>query len=83
MNGAPLGIEFPGYDVRRGTLSDLAACSALCQRVHGQDRSGELQNAISQGTARVVEHLGAITPMRRTSRLLLTPWPTPIRVWRR
>jgi hypothetical protein len=33
---------------------------ALC-RVHGHDRSGELQDAIGQGTARVVEHLGAVT----------------------
>jgi GNAT superfamily N-acetyltransferase len=61
MGGAALGIEFPGYDVRPATLGDLVACNALCQRVHGHDRSGELRDAISQGTARVVEHLGAVT----------------------
>ena len=61
MDGAPLGIKFPGYDVRPATVSDLASCYALCRRVHGHDRGGELQDAIGQGTARVVEHLGAIT----------------------
>jgi predicted N-acetyltransferase YhbS len=61
MDGAPLEIKFPGYDVRPALVGDLAACSALCRRVHGHDRSGELQDAVSQGTARVVEHLGAVT----------------------
>jgi hypothetical protein len=60
MDGTPLGIRFPGYDVRPATVSDLAACNALCRRVHGHDRGGELQDAISQRTARVVEHLGAV-----------------------
>jgi predicted N-acetyltransferase YhbS len=61
MDGAPLRIKFHGYDVRSATLGDLAACNALCRRVHGHDRGGELQDAIGQGTARVVEHLGAVT----------------------
>jgi predicted N-acetyltransferase YhbS len=61
MDGAPLGIRFPGYDVRPATIGDLAACNALCRRVHGHDRGGELQDAIRHGTARVVEHLGAVT----------------------
>jgi predicted N-acetyltransferase YhbS len=80
MGGAPLGLKFPGYDVRPATLGDLAACNALCRRVHGHDRGGELQDAISQGMARVVEHLGPSLRMRRTSRFLRTPWPIPIRV---
>ena len=61
MDGKPLEIKFPGYDVRPALVGDLAACNALCQRVHGHDRGGELQDAVSQGTARVVEHLGAVT----------------------
>jgi predicted N-acetyltransferase YhbS len=61
MDGAPLGIRFPSYDVRPATFTDLAPCNALCRRVHGHDRGGELRDAISQGTARVVEHLGAVT----------------------
>jgi predicted N-acetyltransferase YhbS len=61
MDGMPLGIQFPGYDVRPAAVEDLAACNALCQRVHGHDRSGELRDAISQGTACIVEHLGHVT----------------------
>ncbi len=61
LDGPPLGIRFPGYDVRPATEADLAACNALCQRVHRHDRGGELRDAIEQGTARVVEHLGEIT----------------------
>jgi hypothetical protein len=37
------------------------ACNALCRRVHGHDRSGELRDAIRLGSAKVVEHLGRIT----------------------
>jgi predicted N-acetyltransferase YhbS len=60
MDGPALGIEFPGYEVRPSRRADLAACNALCRRVHGHDRGGELDNAIAAGTARIVEHLGAI-----------------------
>src|ERR1700737_2428638 len=61
MNGAPLGLKFPGYDVRSARKDDLAACNALCQRVHGHHRGGELEDAIKAGSACVVEHLGKIT----------------------
>jgi predicted N-acetyltransferase YhbS len=61
MNGAPLGLKLPGYDVRPARAADLAACNALCQRVHGHHRGGELDDAIKAGTARVVEHHGEIT----------------------
>jgi hypothetical protein len=61
MNGAPLGLKFSGYDVRPARKDGLAACNALCQRVHGHHRGGELDDAITAGTACVVEHLGKIT----------------------
>jgi GNAT superfamily N-acetyltransferase len=61
MNGAPLGLKFSGYDVRPARKDDRAACNALCQRVHGHHRGGELDDAITAGTACVVEHLGKIT----------------------
>ena len=61
MSGAPLGLKFPGYDVRPARAPDLAACNALCQRVHGHHRGGELEDAIKAGSACVVEHLGKIT----------------------
>ena len=60
MEGPRLGIRLPGYDVRPAVLADLAACNALCWRVHGHNREGELRDAIGQGTARIVEHLGEI-----------------------
>jgi len=61
MDGAPIGRRISGYDVRPATESDLSACGSLCLLVHGHDRGGELRDAIKQGTAKVVEHLGRIT----------------------
>ena len=61
MQGPPLGVSLPGYQVRPAQLADLDACNALCRDVHGFDRGGELRDAIGQGTATVVEHLGCIT----------------------
>lgn len=38
MNGTPLGLTLPGYEVRPARAADLAACNALCQRIHGHHR---------------------------------------------
>ena len=61
MNGSPLNLHFPGYDVRGATEADLAACNRICHSVHGFDRGDELRDAIAASTATVVEHLGQIT----------------------
>ncbi|MDP1748675.1 MAG: GNAT family N-acetyltransferase, partial [Reyranella sp.] len=61
LQGKPLGLKFPGYEVRPATAADLAACVRLCHQVHGFDRGVELQDAIDQKAASVVEHLGRIT----------------------
>lgn len=61
MHGDPLGFEIPGYTVRPATATDEVACNALCVRVHGFDRSGEVGPAIAKGKARVVERLGRVT----------------------
>lgn len=61
MDGPALGATFPGYEVRPAAESDVADCNRLCERVHGHHRGGELRDGITQGTARVVEHLGRIT----------------------
>jgi hypothetical protein len=61
MQGKPLGLRFPGYDVRPAAMADAPACAALCGDVHGFDRGGELTDAIGQGAAMVVEHLGRIS----------------------
>jgi GNAT superfamily N-acetyltransferase len=61
MHGPALRRVLPGYDVRPAMLDDEYACNSLCLRVHGHARSGEVHEAISSGTARVVERLGRIT----------------------
>ncbi len=61
VQGDPLSGRIPGYDVRTATTADFEACDALCLRVHGHDRSGELSDAVAQGAARVVERDGRIT----------------------
>jgi predicted N-acetyltransferase YhbS len=61
MQGNPLALEIPGYTVRAATDEDVEVCNALCSHVHGHDRGGELRDAVTQGTASVVERLGRIT----------------------
>ena len=61
MQGKPLNLKLPGYDVRRATENDLESCNRLCERVHGHNRGGELRDAIGRGDATVVERLGRIT----------------------
>jgi hypothetical protein len=58
VTGAPLALQLPGYTVRPATLADLDACNQVCRLVHGHDRSGELQDAMTQGSATVVEYEG-------------------------
>ena len=55
VQGTPPSLSLPGRGVRPATEADLAACDELCRRVHGHDRSGELRDTISAGTAQVVE----------------------------
>lgn len=61
MQGSPIRATIPGYTVRRAREDDLSACNAVCLQVHGVDRSGEVQDAVHQGTAMVVEHGGRVT----------------------
>jgi predicted GNAT family N-acyltransferase len=61
LNGIPLARRIVGRDVRQADLSDLQACNAICQDVHGFDRSAEVREAIERGSATVVMHKGAIT----------------------
>lgn len=51
----------PGYSVRSAKSTDLDACNALSRRMHGFDRSLELEDGIKQNTALVVERGGRIT----------------------
>jgi predicted N-acetyltransferase YhbS len=61
LQGAPLKQKLSGYDVRPATPADRDACNQICHAVHGFDRGGELEDAIAQKTASVVEHQGRIT----------------------
>jgi GNAT superfamily N-acetyltransferase len=61
MDGEPLGQSLFGYAVRPATADDAAACSELCLLVHGHDRHGELVEAVTQGSAMLVERSGRIT----------------------
>lgn len=61
MQGAPINITFPGYEVRSATEKDMAACNRLCMKVHGHQRQGELADAVREGTAVLVEREGRIT----------------------
>lgn len=61
LQGAAIGAEVPGYRVRQASEHDVEAGNRVCVAVHGHDRSGELRDAIREGSARVVEHGGRIT----------------------
>jgi predicted N-acetyltransferase YhbS len=61
MQGPPIATRAPGYDVRPATPDDVGVCNALCLRVHGHTRDGELRDAVGHGAATVVEHGGRIT----------------------
>jgi predicted N-acetyltransferase YhbS len=61
LQGAPLRIDIPGYNVRAAAVEDADACDHLCRMIHGHDRGQELRHAIAQHTAMVAEHGGHIT----------------------
>jgi GNAT superfamily N-acetyltransferase len=61
MQGPAIKRPATGYSVRPASMADLEACDRLCRSVHGHDRSGELHDAIAQGTAVVAEREGRIT----------------------
>jgi predicted N-acetyltransferase YhbS len=61
MQGKTRERSVAGCEVRLATPADEAACNELCRRVHGFDRAVQLTQAISHGTARVVERGGHVT----------------------
>ncbi len=61
IQGQALKTSMPGFDVRAASTSDLEECDALCVRIHGHNRHGDLEDAIGQGTATIVERDGRIT----------------------
>jgi GNAT superfamily N-acetyltransferase len=61
LQGPAINDVMAGYGVRPATPGDLEACNRVCRQVHGHDRGGELLDAVRQGAASVVEHVGRIT----------------------
>ena len=61
FQGPPVGAMLPGHAVRTATTGDIDACDALCRAVHGHDRSAEVCEAVTQGSATVVERHGRLT----------------------
>src|SRR5205807_4224800 len=55
VGGALPKLEAGTTSVRPATEADVAACNALCSRVHGLEREQELRRAIVQGIATVAE----------------------------
>ena len=61
INGPAPNFRMSSYAVRPMNEGDLEACNNLCRKIHGHDRGAELRDAITQGTANVVEHEGRIS----------------------
>jgi len=61
LQGPRLAVQVPGHTVRQANEGDLDGCNALCRRIHGHDRGGELLEAMQRGTATVVEHGDQLT----------------------
>jgi predicted N-acetyltransferase YhbS len=61
LQGQTRERSVPGCRVRPATAADEDACNSLSRLVHGFDRGVELGQAVSHGTARVVERGGRVT----------------------
>lgn len=62
LQGPPIGECLPAYAVRAASPADTEAANALCRRVHGHDRAGDVAQAFANGApARVVERRGRLT----------------------
>jgi predicted N-acetyltransferase YhbS len=61
MQGPAVHVVPEGLSVRAAQPADLDTCNALCHRIHGHHRSGELLDAINQRIALVVENHGRIS----------------------
>ena len=61
VTGSPPRVRLSGYKVRSASKEDIATCNSLCRTVHGHDRAGELEDAVREKTALIVERLGRVT----------------------
>ncbi len=56
MQGPAIQARIEGCVVRAAELRDAEECHALCRRVHGHDRAGELTDRIDRGALVVERH---------------------------
>jgi predicted N-acetyltransferase YhbS len=61
LQGQTRERSVPGCEVRPATPADEDACNGISRSVHGFDRAIELAQAVSDGTAQVVERGGRVT----------------------
>ena len=61
VQGQPRTQSVAGCTVRPANAGDWEACNALSRRIHGYDRSTDLQQSTEHKMARVVERGGRIT----------------------
>ena len=61
MTGSPPKVKLTGYNVRSAGKEDVDTCNQLCRTVHGHDRAAEIEDAVREKTATVVEQLGRVT----------------------
>jgi predicted N-acetyltransferase YhbS len=61
LQGQTRERSVPGCRVRPATAADEDACNSLSRLVHGFDRGVELGQAVSHGTALVIERGGRVT----------------------
>jgi ribosomal protein S18 acetylase RimI-like enzyme len=59
------GPRISGFDggaaVRVATVADIDDAARICEAIHGHNRMGEFRDAVTNGSATVVERLGRIT----------------------
>ena len=61
MRGSPPNVKLAGYNVRRADQDDVEICNQLCRAVHGHTRAGEVEDAVREKTATVVERMDRVT----------------------
>jgi predicted N-acetyltransferase YhbS len=71
MTGRPSSKPPSDVEVRPLVVNDLEACAALCARVHGFERTGELADALRLFTPVVAVRHGRVTAYAST----VTFWP--------
>jgi hypothetical protein len=61
MSGAPPSVRLAGHGVRAARQDDIESCNLLCRKVHSHSRAGEVEDAVREKTATVVERDGRVT----------------------